>query len=77
LLDLVCDGLERLGIGHFPPEELDPGAAVGFDDHALPAIVHPECCRPPAVVDQLEAQHARAVRFPFVERRRVKSDVAQ
>jgi hypothetical protein len=77
LLELGRKRVERSCIGDFPAEELDSFAAVGLDDHALPAIVHPKRSRRCASVDELEAEHAGAVRPPFVEGRRVEADVAQ
>ena len=60
LLELARERIECRCIGDFPAEEFDAFAAVGLDDHALPAVVHPKQSRLRASLDQLEARTQRA-----------------
>jgi hypothetical protein len=67
--------IERRGVGNFPAEKSDAFAAIGMDNHALPAVVHAESERSPRLVHALQAEKTGAIAGPVVESLGADADI--
>ena len=69
--------VERRGVGHFPTEKADALAAIGIDDDALLAVVHPERQRRARLVDALQPEQTGAVARPIAQILGTHADVTE